>query len=311
MTIYKGNNFRTLNTLDTKVHFKPTDTHELLHKKSFHPPHTFKGIIKSQIIRFDRICNNTEDFNTAINTVFTVLHKRGYKRTFTTNVYTETTEKIKNNKDLTPLIRNCNVPQCKLHPYLEATNTIEYNEKQHIITENMSCDTTNIIYSIRCTLCNQRYIGHTKNTLRERFYAHKSTVIHNKNKVLAKHINSCIRTYKYSNKDILPMKITPLAQVPTQEDKEINTISLVNKETELITKLKTTAPDGINAPKDAQQAIPIPLKYSDNTTEVTSIFNNCHLKLQKKFPKIYRRKPIIAHMKNQNIKDYIVRTKLN
>ena len=35
-------------TLSTKIYFKPTDTHALLHKHSYHPKHTFKGILKSQ-----------------------------------------------------------------------------------------------------------------------------------------------------------------------------------------------------------------------------------------------------------------------
>jgi len=32
-------------TLQTKVYFKPTDTHQLLHRTSFQLPHTFKGIV--------------------------------------------------------------------------------------------------------------------------------------------------------------------------------------------------------------------------------------------------------------------------
>ena len=31
-----------------KVYFKPTDTHELLHSKSYHPTHIFKGIVPSR-----------------------------------------------------------------------------------------------------------------------------------------------------------------------------------------------------------------------------------------------------------------------
>lgn len=39
--------------LNTKIYiFKSTDTRTLLHKTSYHPKHTFKGLIKSQLIRF-------------------------------------------------------------------------------------------------------------------------------------------------------------------------------------------------------------------------------------------------------------------
>ena len=51
-TVFKGNRFTSDGILYTKVYFKPTDTLELLHKNSYHPPHTFPGIIKSQILSF-------------------------------------------------------------------------------------------------------------------------------------------------------------------------------------------------------------------------------------------------------------------
>uniref|UniRef100_A0A1A8LK21 GIY-YIG domain-containing protein n=1 Tax=Nothobranchius pienaari TaxID=704102 RepID=A0A1A8LK21_9TELE len=79
---FKGQSFASTNKLDTKVYFKPTDSHALLHKDSFHPPHTFKGIVRSQLIRFQRICSRPEDFREATKTLFVVLRKRGYSRSF-------------------------------------------------------------------------------------------------------------------------------------------------------------------------------------------------------------------------------------
>ncbi|XP_047665625.1 uncharacterized protein LOC113646099 isoform X1 [Tachysurus fulvidraco] len=69
-------------TLLTKVYFKPTDTHCLLHKHSFHPRHTFAGLVKSQLIRFYRICSRREDFEGATLTLFRALRKRGYSKRF-------------------------------------------------------------------------------------------------------------------------------------------------------------------------------------------------------------------------------------
>lgn len=51
-TTFKGPDFHRSGTLDTKVFFKPTDSHALLHKASFHPKHVFRGIVKSQLLRF-------------------------------------------------------------------------------------------------------------------------------------------------------------------------------------------------------------------------------------------------------------------
>ncbi|XP_078795976.1 uncharacterized protein LOC144988835 [Oryzias latipes] len=77
-------------TLQTKVYFKHTDTHSLLHKTSYHPRHTFKGLIKSQIIRFHRICSNPLDFHSATTTLFKSLRTRGYSKRFLRSIKSST-----------------------------------------------------------------------------------------------------------------------------------------------------------------------------------------------------------------------------
>ena len=74
------------NTLRTKVFFKPTDTHALLHKHSYHPKHTFSGIIKSQIIRFTRISSTYAQLEEAVNILFQALGHRGYTKRFLRHV---------------------------------------------------------------------------------------------------------------------------------------------------------------------------------------------------------------------------------
>jgi len=76
--VYKAFDANGLCTLQTKVYFKPTDTHQLLHRKSFHPTHTFTGIVKSQFIRFKRISSTIHDYNQASSTLIHTLHNRGY-----------------------------------------------------------------------------------------------------------------------------------------------------------------------------------------------------------------------------------------
>lgn len=53
--------------------FKPTDTHALLHKNSFHPKHTFKGIVKFQLICFYRICTDPRDAENVAKVLFKTL----------------------------------------------------------------------------------------------------------------------------------------------------------------------------------------------------------------------------------------------
>jgi len=67
-------------TLHTRIYFKPTDTHQLLYGSSFHPKHTIKGILKSQILRLKRICTTYRDFKDACHELYAVLKHRGYSR---------------------------------------------------------------------------------------------------------------------------------------------------------------------------------------------------------------------------------------
>lgn len=85
-TTFKGPDFSNSGKLDTKVYFKPTDTHALLHKSSFHPKHTFKGLVYSQLLRFRRNCSLTQDLEQATKTLFQALKSRGYSRTFLRNI---------------------------------------------------------------------------------------------------------------------------------------------------------------------------------------------------------------------------------
>jgi len=69
-----------LSVLRTRVFFKPTDTHQLLHASSFHPRHTPKGILKTQLIRFKRISSTERDYNDACTILYNTLKHRGYSR---------------------------------------------------------------------------------------------------------------------------------------------------------------------------------------------------------------------------------------
>ena len=80
-TVYKLNtDSELISSLQTRVFFKETDTHQLLHSRSFHPKHTFKSVLKSQLLRFKRISSTKEDYDNTCSILFNVLNKRGYSK---------------------------------------------------------------------------------------------------------------------------------------------------------------------------------------------------------------------------------------
>lgn len=115
-TTYKGTTFHQDQKVDIKVYFKETDTHALLFKTSFHPRHTYKGLVKSQLIRFKRICTKHEDFTEAVKILFGALRKRGYSRSLLRQCYkTYQIQKTKIQKELIPLVTNFSSMSAKLN----------------------------------------------------------------------------------------------------------------------------------------------------------------------------------------------------
>lgn len=104
-TVFRGKDFSDTGKLDIRVFFKKTDLHALLFRSSFHPKHTFAGLVKSQILRFHRICTRHEDFMSAVNVMFGSLRKRGYSRQFLRNCLKSfLIRKSKDEGNLIPLI---------------------------------------------------------------------------------------------------------------------------------------------------------------------------------------------------------------
>lgn len=142
-TIYKGESFISNQKLDIKVFFKETDTHALLYKTSFHPKHTFKGLIKSQLIRFQRICTKNEDFITAVKTLFKSLKHRGYSRTFLRNCFKTFKEKgQRTQKGIIPIITQYSTRTKKI-------NFILKNNYRQIIEERQLLKDFDIISAYR------------------------------------------------------------------------------------------------------------------------------------------------------------------
>ena len=79
-SLLKGN--KETGTFDTKFYFKPTVYFGAVTKESHRPSYTFEGLIKSQILRYVRICNNKQDVMIACRKLFAALVRRGYSELF-------------------------------------------------------------------------------------------------------------------------------------------------------------------------------------------------------------------------------------
>ncbi len=78
--------------LESQIFFKPTDSRRLLDSQSYHPPHTSRGVIKSQILRYRRLCTRKRDAMKATHSLFNILKDQGFSNKILSKIEKEVFE---------------------------------------------------------------------------------------------------------------------------------------------------------------------------------------------------------------------------
>ena len=319
VTIFKGSNLTKNKTLDTKVFFKPTDTHQLLHKASFHPKHTFPGILKSQILRFFRICTQKSDFDEACFVLFKALRKRGYSARFLRDVKSKLLKYINSGDNIKPPYMECTDQSdhfadtcgsnglCFTCPHIYPCSSVISNvtNLSFKLQSNLNCSSSNIIYLLHCEGCGKQYIGQTKRSLRCRFNNHRYDIANERPTVIASHFNRACH--------IDDCKIIPIFQCPKLTSVEETTKTRLEIEQYFIKTLKTYAPYGLNiATKKYNDSPTIQFisPYSQLSINAIKIVKTHYEELQVSMPHIFQSKLIAAFSRNKNIQDSLVSAKI-
>uniref|UniRef100_A0A1I8HME7 Bromo domain-containing protein n=1 Tax=Macrostomum lignano TaxID=282301 RepID=A0A1I8HME7_9PLAT len=185
--------------LATKVYFKPTDSRTLIHRDSFHPKRTFRGVVKSQLLRYARRCSLMADFDAACTGLFSSLvQHQGYNRRFLRTIKYEMLTEL----GFYPTRRwefgflPCNPTRlcrcCQAHARFasvcpgSAATTV-----QLIISQRIDCNATNAVYAVFCRRCDHTiYVGETANSIRGRMLAHIGDIRHARDTPVARHFTS-------------------------------------------------------------------------------------------------------------------------
>ena len=306
---YKGDNFDSDRLIDTKVFFKPTDSHQLLHKESHHPKHTFRGVIKSQFLRFFRICNNKKDFDSACNTLINALQSRGYSKRFLRTIKTDTVFEFSSNPAVATNTESgfskcrgkCSM--CKHtgdHVSLFHSNHLK---KNFGIQHQLNCKSSNVIYLISCLKCGKQYVGETKQPLKNRFHQHSSDIRLSKDKPVGQHFST-------DGHSLSDLRIVAIEQIVDQGNDELNKIKRLEREQFWIGKLGTQTPHGLNVfntPSD--KIMPLVIPHTPTSHILASQIKSKYATLQHTYPKAFRSKFITCYTRNKNLKDILVRSK--
>ena len=74
-------------------------------------------------------------------------------------------------------VKTCHDKRCKCCKNLQEKSEFEVNGKKHCVKNGGTCDTENIIYGLRCKLCDKWYIGESSLRLRSRLNGHRAATV--------------------------------------------------------------------------------------------------------------------------------------
>ena len=329
MTVFKGNLVKSENRLSTKLFCKPTDTMELLHKNSHHPKHTFKGIIKSQVLRFHHLCTEKEDFETACKQLFTALKPRGYTFTFLWKIKKETlkelTEPTKGKPSpfhvyTKPPQRNHKVTKCGSKGCRTCPHVVESSEfkstatnKIYLIHHNMDCKTKEIIYLVTCARCGIQYVGETGGCLQQRLWHYHQRIDGTKYPSNPTLIQEHFRPENDHN-GLADFLVKPIA-IRTNITRAKNFGAALRQELELfwINELRTKEPDGLNIKVPGEnQVLPIIIRYMpQNQTWAKGIISKWEFDIKPVQKPYLPNRVLCALHKDPNLREHLSRAKLS
>ena len=282
VTVYKGNRFHHHGILDSKVYFKETDTHELLDHHSFHPKHTFPSIVKSQLLRFMRICNNMVDFHEATKTLFTALReKRHYSNRFLRLLKSQFLKQYKQlGEQEFPLgaSMKCKNKRCQCCLRIREDSYYSNFNSEWAIEKRLDCQSKNIIYVIECKKCKIQYVGETERSLALRLNNHLSDIDNYKDTAIPNHfLDDC-----WPPED--NFCIFPIEQIYDRGSKIKNKKNRLIREAYWIKQLETQFPEGLNSKLHLKRNMTVTMKYNSTSLEAFKLIRNTNESLKQQFP---------------------------
>ena len=319
VTVFKGPLLQEKGIFDTKIYFKPTDTHQLLHKASFHPKHTFRGILKSQIMRFYRICSQKSDFDSACTLVFNILRSRNYSARSLREIKVLTLKAIQSGELISPqgippephsifIAKPCEKRLCHTCESVEECSSVTSNTTKFVfkIRQDLNCSSNNLIYLVQCKECDKQYIGQTKRSLRHRVNNHRSDILNLRKTTVSHHFNSgrcCFEDFK----------IVPIFQCPIFDDVAKTTKLRLDIEQYFIRSFKSYQPYGMNIATQRFKDTPsihLCVPYSGLGSLAAKIVRTHYNELQENLPGIFTANMVTAYSRNKNLRDMLVSTKI-
>ena len=138
----------------------------------------------------------------------------------------------------------CTNPRCRYCPLMIHSGTITSPATgiTYKCCANFCCNSTNVIYGLKCTQCNKIYVGQTKRPFKKRLMEHFSDI--NK-KDPTKPLGSHFSRPHHGSTDVLEIYV--LKFIKSAPDSQSGQKERDCHETQWIHRLKTSLPHGLNS----------------------------------------------------------------
>lgn len=327
-TIYK--NPKDPNSILTKVFFKSTDIHQLLEKTSFHPKHTFAGILKSQITRFHRICSEPAEFEKAWSVLYQASSKRKYSKRWMRRIKFKTVLELNYKKlETEPCSSNpgssqtgcfkCHKSQCVTCKIItECQNfTSRTTGETFSVNSKINCDSKNLIYLYSCKLCRRQYVGETSQSLKQRANGHRSAIRCKINEhPLYRHLIDWHFKDPYENHDDTHFTLTPIESIKDTGSRIVNALERLKRESYWIVLLGTLKPYGLNTKsidflkKPLNKIMPFVVPFSKTANLAAEIIKKHFKHLKSENEHDFDFEIVTAYTKHKNLSNYLVHSKM-
>ena len=138
----------------------------------------------------------------------------------------------------------CANSRCRYCPLMNHSGTIMSTStgKSYKCCSNFCCNSTNVIYGLKCTFCNKIYVGQTKRPFKKRLVEHFSDI--NK-KDPSKPLSSHFSRSNHPSTEVLEIYVLKFIKSPP--DSQLGQKERDFHETQWIHRLETSLPYGLNS----------------------------------------------------------------
>ena len=182
------------------------------------------------------------------------------------------------------------------------------------MNDQLNCQSDTVVYVIECQNCKIRYVGQTRQKLKDRLNQHRSDIKRKVDTTIANHFSQ-----KCPNINFL--KITPVEQLTRTIPEEYTFMKLLDNSDQIkffqrelfwIKRLRTLTPHGLNKRQELPPPIPFTIKFSDQACDIAKLVKTSFERIQERSGAAYWRSQIVtAYQRNPNLGDFLVRAKIN